>query len=95
MAVYKIVKLNSGEELIAQFTETNTHYILKRPAAIVFNEQTFAMIPFMPFAKEHTVSVCKAGLTEAEPEERLVAEYKNIYEKQAIIVPEQQIVIAK
>lgn len=93
---YKILKLSSGEEIIGNVTESESSYIIEKPAAIVFDHNNFGMIPFMPFTENHTVTFDKnlvPGIGIPAPE--LVSEYKRVYEPDAIIVPPKSIVIAK
>ena len=54
----KLFRLNSGEEIIARFSENDTHYTLKDPAVLIPMQQgQIGIMPWMMYAKT------SAGLT--------------------------------
>lgn len=93
---YSLLKLVSGEELIGKLSYVESDmFTLEKPAILAFNDQQFAMIPFMPFAKDHTVQINKNAVVvpPIEADDKLIAEYKRVYEPSAIIVPQKQGII--
>ncbi len=48
----KFVKLISGEEVVANFEETDSEIILRQPIKMVMHKQGIGMVPWMPFLKE-------------------------------------------
>lgn len=63
----KVLKLVTGEEVIAQFEEKNEKYILKSPQKFMLTQEGIASMPMMPFSvsevyeidKKHVIYVCE------------------------------------
>lgn len=56
----KIIKLITGEDVIADVKEDVTAYQLKKPVRIILTERGLGMMPFSPFIKSETVTIAKA-----------------------------------
>lgn len=54
----KLIRLVTGENLLANTTDNGTSYTLKKPAMIVMlNKGEVGLVPWIPFAKEESVTI--------------------------------------
>jgi len=73
--MYKLLKLLTGEEIVAKVTESDTHFFLEWPAKVYTtpdiqdpNMPRTRVEPFTPFVKGHSIYVSKSKvLYVAEP----------------------------
>ena len=93
-----IVKLSSGEELIAKIKADEFNYYLTEATQIVqYPDQStgsmrVGLIPFMPYAEEEIV-VSRVGVVTAFPKESMVMSYRQFIS--GIELPNTDIVLAK
>ena len=72
----KLLKLVTGEEVIADVEEVDISYLLKKPVRIGLTPEGAATVPLSPFADCKEVTIAKAHvLFTADPEE----ECRNAY----------------
>lgn len=96
MATYKIVRTNSGEDVIGKRDGVNS---LINPAIIVIRPgqdgaMNVMLVPFMPFAKDYRSTFPNMDdMITCEPEDGILAEYKKIFDPEAIIVPDNKIIL--
>lgn len=90
---YKVYKLSSGEEIIAEvFNILGEVIILKNPAIIIMQQTQQGMgiglAPFMPYAEEEKVTISKSAVVaEAIPATNMVNEYSRIFGSGIQIAP--------
>lgn len=83
----KIVKLVTGEELIADITVDNNFVTLDKPCALQLvpsranpEQPTMALIPYAPFTSQHSITVSdKHVVWEEEPIKELYNQYNSIF----------------
>lgn len=96
MATYKVIRLNSGEEVIGKLSKPDH---LENPAVIVIRPgenggMSVMMIPLMPYAEGF--EVCFPNMHEyisCDPEKGILAEYKRLFDANAIVVPDKNIIL--
>lgn len=76
----KIIKLVTGEELVAEVSESATGVVLKNPQKFMLTAEGLASMPLIPLSKdkEYTISVSHILLT-AEPEDDIKNAYNSQY----------------
>ncbi len=57
LTMIKILKLTTGEEVIADVDKGNSGWDLKNPVRLMISEQGVGMMPFAPFVKSDTVCI--------------------------------------
>ena len=99
MANIKIVKLISGEDVIADIDETiEGLLILKKPSLIMLipnqnNQFGIGLAPFCPFAKDDVVPIRSGAVISIfEPETGMLNEYNTRYGS-GLVVPESKIIV--
>lgn len=83
----KIIKLISGEELIADITEVEGKLNVKQPAVIHLvpsrteqNQIMVGLLPYAQYTKSHSLEVAKtAVLWTEEPADELYNQYNSIF----------------
>lgn len=99
MAEYKVVRLNSAEEIIGKVNPDNPNQLIN-PAVILVEAQPDStmravLVPFMPYADDYKVTIPNMdSLITCIPEIGITSNYRKIYDKEAIILPESKIVLA-
>lgn len=99
MSNVKVIKLISGEEIIADIDESiDGLVILKKPLMIMMvpnqnNQFGIGLAPFCPYAKDEIVPI-RAGaiVTIFEPETGMKNEY-NVRYGTGLVVPESKIIV--
>lgn len=94
----KLVKLINGEEIVAQVTENDTHYICKDPVGIGPTQQgdgamSVGFFPFIPYAEEGDFEFRKEVVIIVVP---VQGEVKDNYSKifgSIELPPEQKIIV--
>ena len=74
----KVFRLNSGEEILARFDESETHWTLKDPAVLIpMQKGAIGMMPWMMYTKASTgIQIPKTFVAfTVEPLEELKAQY--------------------
>ena len=74
----KVFRLNSGEEILARFEETDTHWTLKDPAVLIpMQKGAIGLMPWMMYAKtSNGIQIPKTFVAfTVEPLEELKAQY--------------------
>ncbi len=74
----KVFRLNSGEEILARFEESSTHWTLKDPAVLIpMQKGAIGMMPWMMYAKtSNGVQIPKTFVAfTVEPLDELKAQY--------------------
>ena len=74
----KLFRLNSGEEILARHTETDTHYLLKDPAILIpMGQGQIGLMPWMMYTKsEQGIMIPKTFVVFAiEPVDDLKDQY--------------------
>lgn len=87
----KLVRLVSGEDVIAGVEKSGDKVVLNKPHRLIFSKEGLASMPLCPFSSDTTFTVSASNvLFEAEPED----EIKNSYASAtgAIVVPSSGIV---
>lgn len=87
----KIIKLISGEDIIASVEKKENYFVLKKPYRLVFSNEGLASIPFCPFSGQENYEILESNiLFQAEPED----EIKNSYREQigSIVIPSSNII---
>lgn len=90
----RVFKISSGEELVADFVETEETVVLKKPAHIILSPGpkglNINMIPFMPFIKNHTIELNKADIvTIGFPADDLYNAYNELYGSGIVTPPKK------
>lgn len=97
---YKVYKLSSGEEIIAEvFNILGEVIILKNPAIIIMQQTQQGMgiglAPFMPYAEEEKVTINKSAIVaESTPATNMVNEYSRIFGSGIQIAPASALAVA-
>ena len=83
MAIIKVIKLNSGEELVSDVTDSGDTYTLGNPVTIVYQKTEkglgSGLAPYMPFA-EGDVTLFKSSIAAiADPGKDMLNEYNRIF----------------
>lgn len=87
----RIVKLITGEIIIAKIDELQNNVAVTKPLAFVETEQGPGLTPYDPFIKDETILIgYEHILYMAEPHEQLVAAYKS--ETGGILLPNKGII---
>lgn len=89
----KLFRLNSGEEIIARFSETDTHYILKDPAVLIPMQQgQIGIMPWMMYTKSSNgLDIPKTFVVFAvEPVDELKGQYDASLNK-GIVAPSNSV----
>lgn len=87
----KILKLVSGEDVVAEVERTGNTYILKKPHRLVMTREGLGSMPLCPFAKSEIYEIAAAHIVwEAEPEEEIRNSYAGA--TGSIVVPNSSIV---
>jgi len=74
----KIIKLVTGEDVIADVEVTENEYILKKGFRLGLTQQGIMMIPLCPFAKDNSLTVKEDKVIFiADPEDEIKTEYRN------------------
>lgn len=84
----KLLRLTTGEMLLANTTIENDSYTLKKPAWIAQLKQgEFALVPWLPLAKEDVVTLSGDKIMYClEPEIGILNEYNSAFGS-GIVVP--------
>jgi len=84
----KLIRLTTGEMLLANTTIENNAYTLKKPAWIAQLKQgEFALVPWLPLAKEDVVTVGGEKIMYCvEPETGILNEYNTSFGS-GLVVP--------
>lgn len=99
MAQYKVVRLNSAEEIIGKVCDSDAN-VLINPAVILIEAQEDGsmramLVPFMPYSADYKVTFPEMDkLISCIPESGILVNYKKLYDKDAIILPDSKIVLA-
>ena len=86
----QLVRLSSGEELIAEVTKNEDSVFLAKPAIVLpTGQQSIGIVPWMPYANTGDgVSVSdRFVLFVVSPHDDLLAEYNNLFSP--LLVPEK------
>jgi len=76
----KIVKLVTGEELVADITEANNEINLKNPQKFMLTSEGLASMPLMPLSKDKDYKIASQHvLFIAEPEDDIKNAYNSQY----------------
>jgi len=94
----RAIKLATGEELIAEITETETGFVAKNPVTIMQNPQTGAasFSPWFAFAQEREFTFLNEQLMfpPMAAGEEIVKNYEHIFNEQIIkTAPEKKIIL--
>lgn len=93
-----VLKLASGEDVIADCVADDTNYYLENPVQIISypdettNQMKLGLLPFMPFCKRNGVCLSRIGTHLAIPDEGLVRSYKEFVT--GIALPDNKIQLA-
>lgn len=72
----KVLKLVTGEEMIAQLESDITTYTVIKPQKFIMTQEGIASMPFIPFSKDEKFTIQKSHvLVVCEPEDDI----KNVY----------------
>lgn len=97
---YKVYKLSTGEEIIAEvFSILGEVIILKSPATIIMQRTEqgvgVGLAPFMPYAQEEKVTINKSAIVaESIPATNMVNEYSRIFGSGIQIAPASALAVA-
>lgn len=89
----KILKLVSGEDIVAEVERKEDVYVLKKPHRLVFAREGLGSMPMCPFAKSETYEIAAAHVVwEAEPEDEIRNSYAGatgsiVVAKSGIVTP--------
>ena len=87
----KIVKLASGEDVIAQIEKKGDSVTLKSPHRLILSQQGLGSMPLCPFSKSSDYVVNAQNIIfECEPDDEISESYAN--QVGAILVPTKGIV---
>lgn len=83
----KVVKFRTGEEIIADVTDTDNKFVLDKPALIQLmpsrsdpNQIMLGLIPYAQYTKHHELSVLKTDIIwSEEPVDDLYNQYNSMY----------------
>jgi len=84
----KLLRLITGELLLADVTVENNSYTIKKPAWIAqVKSGEFALVPWIPLAKEDHVTICSDKIMYCtEPETGIANEYNAAFGS-GLVVP--------
>ena len=84
----KLVRLVTGEMILASIKIEKDHYTMKKPAWIAqVQKGEFALVPWIPLAKEDVVTIDGSKVLYCvEPEEGIVNEYNTSFGS-GLVVP--------
>lgn len=91
----KIVRLNSGEEILCDLEMDGTDYLLKKPLIIIpTNDGQIGFVSWLPYADTREgVKIPESFVAfTIDPDGQLDSEYKN--HTSSIIVPEKKMAVA-
>ena len=96
MADIRVFKTLSGEEILTEVVYVkDTHYVLKNPSVLVLQETEQGMrvglAPFMPYVKGNHALYASSIMSEGNPDDSMVSEYKKIFSP--IIQPQSSIIV--
>jgi hypothetical protein len=79
----KILKLNSGEEIVSDVTDAGDVYTLKNPVTVVYQKTEkglgCGLAPYLPFATGD-ITVFKSSISSfAEPGKDMINEYNRLF----------------
>ena len=89
----KLFRLNSGEELLARYTETDTHYLLKDTAILIpMGQGQIGLMPWMMYTKaEKGIEIPKSFVVfSVEPVDDLKEQYDTSVNK-GIVAPSKSV----
>lgn len=90
----KIVRMNSGEEVICEIKEmSDTDLTIENPTIIIpTQDRNIGLAPWMPYAKTDKMTIQRSFVAfMVDPVDALANQYKSIHSK--IITPTQSIVV--
>ena len=91
----EVIKIISGEELVAEVTDTVSGVRLKKPCAIQLmpsranpDQPMMGMFPYAAYAEDHTIEVEKASIVwRAKPVTELYNQYNSAFGS-GLVVPQ-------
>lgn len=91
----KIIKLVTGEEIVADVTEQDQNYTLEKPVVLQLiasrstpEQPQMALIPYAAYTEDHSVTVSKSNIVwTEEPVKELYNQYNSIFGS-GIVVPQ-------
>lgn len=96
MSDVKVVKLVTGEELLASVTDktdTEDAYLLEKPYVMVMGPEGIGTMPFIPYAESDEVLISRLHIVVVlEPKEAVKQQYSKMVGK--IILNESRIQLA-
>lgn len=93
MSDVKVVKLVTGEELLASVTDQIGVWLLEKPYVMVMGPEGIGTMPFIPYAETEEVVIDKNHVVVVlEPKESIKASYSKMVGK--IILNESKIQLA-
>ena len=93
MANVSLIKLVSGEEVIADIKESQGGLELKSPAALMLTQEGLAMIPFVPYAEGNITIKQESVMFVAKPINELLNTYNQKYGSGLVLASNGQIQI--
>lgn len=89
----KIVRLNSGEEILCTVTDDGDSLAIYEPTIIIpTQERSIGLAPWMPYANTDKMTIKKSFVAFiVDPVDQLKEQYRSIHSK--IITPNQKLVM--